>query len=462
MQIPLAPPSRMACLLAMCVFSAVSVAGSGDQKLSMSVRPGAAPMPAQPAAEAKSLGGSSLVELKYDNGQPGVSIGIVDDDEEPGHYIGAQGVFANRFTPTPDVLPLTIDQVSILFPATNSALSAGMAFQIVIYLGPSDDGDTDVREEILSTQLVSRVDFNLGQPSDTEFQTIVLPTPIKVEQGDVWIGFTNVLTRNDELPIYPAAVDQTATENADRSWIFFHGMIHEHFDGAVLADAAVAGTLSGSSFAGAWMIRGIGQSGAAVELTWEPPEVPGGPARFLEAQPLESKAEVTSDAESALGPAPAPGGIIAYKVYRASASPVIPSPGNLFATVPPASTSLRSSASREGSFFVVTVCYESGEESQPSNEASGGIPAANVTQVKVTPTKIVGKGSGFTTTVEVFVDGIAFSQPAKVNRKRKKVAQKGTLANGQAIGDYVTPGKEVIIGFRNSDGAVANRRFTRP
>ena len=157
---------------------------------------------------------------------------------------------------------------------------------------------------------------------------------------------------------------------------------------------------------------------------------------------------------------PGAGAATGYKVYRSSSPNVSTTSENLFAQVPPSQTSLPTGASASGSFFVVTTTYAGGE-SQASNEVSGGLKPATVTNVKVTSTKIKANGDGFTSTVLVFVDGIPFASGAKV-KGGKKVTQKGALITGQTLGEYLTPGKVVAITFRNADGAIATWVYTKP
>lgn len=87
------------------------------------------------------------------------------------------------------------------------------------------------------------------------------------------------------------------------------------------------------------------------------------------------------------------------------------------------------------------------------------MPAATLTSVKVTNVKIVAKGSAFTSTVAVFLDGIPFTSPAKV-KGNAKVVQKGTLVTGQSIPAYIASrGGTVLIQYRNSNGGIVARRY---
>jgi hypothetical protein len=197
---------------------------------------------------------------------------------------------------------------------------------------------------------------------------------------------------------------------------------------------------------------------ARATLDWDAPDasspLPLPPPEHLTATPIGSSA----------APAAEPilwrrAEVTGYNVYASSTSPVAPTPENLFTSVPPTMTSAAVPTSSGGSFFVVTATYANGE-SPPSNEASADVPAATLTgALKVTSVKVVGKGTGFTPTVQVFLDGIPFVAPAKV-KNGTKVVQKGTLVTGQTIGTYLaSKGGVVLVQFRNSNGGIAARRF---
>jgi hypothetical protein len=189
-------------------------------------------------------------------------------------------------------------------------------------------------------------------------------------------------------------------------------------------------------------------------LSWSPPdpnaEATLPPPRALTIVPNAEPgtAEKTSDAT--------PTG---YNVYRSGTPNVQTTPATLFASVPATQTSLPTSVDPSGSFFVVTATYDAGE-SGPSNEVSGGVSAATLASVKVTAAKIVAKGSDFSATVQVFVDGIPFASAAKV-KGGKKVTQKGNLLTGLSLGQYLAAHDTVAVTFRNENGGVATYVYTR-
>ncbi len=149
-----------------------------------------------------------------------------------------------------------------------------------------------------------------------------------------------------------------------------------------------------------------------------------------------------------------PGTLIGYNVYRSSAPNVVPGPATFFATVPQGQRAVRAPLGVNGSHFVVTALYTNGE-SVASNEIAIGEPGATLSSVKAKAAKITAKGQGFTATTAVFLDGLAFRDPAKV-KKLKRVVQAGPLASGQELRDYLDSGRTITITFVNDDGSLAS------
>jgi len=194
-------------------------------------------------------------------------------------------------------------------------------------------------------------------------------------------------------------------------------------------------------------------------LSWSPPDpnadVTLPPPRALTISPNANPGAAADTAEKARDAA-----VTGYNVYRSTTPNVQTTPENLFASVPPTQTSIPTTVDPSGSFFVVTATYDAGE-SGPSNEVSGGVPAATLASVKVTAAKIVAKGADFSASVQVFVDGIPFLSPAKV-KARKKVTQKGNLLTGQSLGQYLASHGTIAVTFRNDNGGVATYVYTKP
>ncbi len=192
-------------------------------------------------------------------------------------------------------------------------------------------------------------------------------------------------------------------------------------------------------------------------LMWDPPD-PASPLAEPPPQHLVAIPIGSASAEPAAAPLEPQAPVTGYNVYSSNSSPVVQSPDTFFMSVPATQTTAPVPTSAGGSFFVVSATYATGE-SGPSNEASADVPAATLTSVKVTNVKIVAKGSAFTSTVAVFLDGIPFTAAAKV-KGTAKVVQKGTLITGQSIPAYIASrGGTVLIQFRNSNGGIVSRRY---
>jgi len=80
----------------------------------------------------------------------------------------------------------------------------------------------------------------------------------------------------------------------------------------------------------------------------------------------------------------------------------------------------------------------------------------------IVSSRIVAVGSNFMIGgVQVFIDGVGFSQQAKVRGGGSRVIQKGKLTDGRSIAEAVPPGKVVKMKFRNSNGGETEVSFRR-
>ena len=147
-----------------------------------------------------------------------------------------------------------------------------------------------------------------------------------------------------------------------------------------------------------------------------------------------------------------PWALTGYKVYRSATPDVATTEENLFTTLPPNQTAVDAGLAPGGSFFVITGVYGN-QESGPSNEASAGTPGADIGRVQIKGAKVVAKGTGFTSEVRVFVDGLPFASAAKV-KAGTKVTQKGRLLTGETVDEYFTPGRRVEVTFLNDDASL--------
>jgi hypothetical protein len=89
-----------------------------------------------------------------------------------------------------------------------------------------------------------------------------------------------------------------------------------------------------------------------------------------------------------------------------------------------------------------------------------GVPAGPVILSIKAGGKIKATGTGFTDDVQVFIGAVGFSRPASVRNENTLVVQKGALADGSNLGDVLTPGKTVIMSFRNRNGGIGSFSFT--
>jgi hypothetical protein len=229
-------------LLAAATFTAAPVAGQQIVRV--------------PAEQAGSLAkgaerGKAINRLRLDDGTAEEVLTLTDAERTK----SLQAVFVNRFTPTANQLPFTVENVSIAVRETCAAGDTGlrksMTFELVVYLDPTGSGDP------ANADLVARQTFNL-RPDDQKLQKVALEAPVTVTAGDVWIGYTNSFTSTDDRVIFHAALDTTNPKG--RSWIFYN--LASNFDGDVLEAAQVRHTIDEEGIPGNWLIRARGSVGS--------------------------------------------------------------------------------------------------------------------------------------------------------------------------------------------------------
>jgi uncharacterized repeat protein (TIGR01451 family) len=206
------------------------------------------------------------------------------------------------------------------------------------------------------------------------------------------------------------------------------------------------------------------QQGGFVQLDWLPPDpnspLPLPPPRALTITSVGGVAGATPLGVR-LDKAGKRADLVGYNVYRSNRAGTPPSQSTLLTSVPPSQTTAVVPTSPSGSFFTVTAVYDEGE-SDPTNEASGNVPAATLDEVRLKPARnrIVVFGVGFSDSVQVLVDGIPFAEPAKVKKVRTKVVQRGNLLTGQSVADYVASrGGVAILTIQNENGGIATFRL---
>jgi hypothetical protein len=505
--------------------------------------------------------------LQLDDGSFETVLGVVSGDQQTGY----QSVQLNRFTPDQVMLPLTIDTISILFPTRDrsgnlTGLRSGQTFQVLVYTDPAGTGDP------ANAKLRLRQNVRLA-PNNSRFQDIALSPPVTIQSGDVWIGYTNTITRTTHDPIFHGALDLSSSRG--RSWIFFDDDGGD-FSEDDLSTAPVKSTVDALGFGGNWLIRASGRralvvsgitpdfapsfsvdacpevhveikgvgfdhnitaaylttnpdgTGTRIDLThvenvdaetvtasvplaelgtdlssedpyyvfvesgdglvssghgpgahpldleitfarfsdscliWDAPDPndPGGVPREFRSV-ISPCFGPDSGGHHARG-GPLPTDIIAYKVYYSDRPGVSPLQSNAYKAFPAGARIHGFPRNFTGSakplFFIVTACRADGSESPPSNEF-GLMPPGGVSLRKVTPSKIVAAGSQFIGT-KVYFDEIPFTTDAVVKRNGRKVVQRGSLANGQTIAEYLTPGRSVVIKLQNTDGSVTHVPLT--
>lgn len=296
---------------------------------------------------------------------------------------------------------------------------------------------------------------------------------ITSQDGDTFAGTIGVPQQN--IVIFTLSGQVSDGGMIEGSWAFgpdvqFPPSVDSPVFTGEVANGKAAIELSGFLYEGnAGCHYLVALSSDSVTLTWVAPDTestdPLPPPRELVAvaNPVPPAARIEGiGAVATAGKVEAPreGAPTGYNVYRSSTPGVSTTPENLFASVPASQTSVPAPDGADGSFFVVTATYDSGE-SGPSNEVSGGVAAATLGTVNVKGAKIVAKGKDFSQHVQVFIDGIPFVSTARV-KGSTKVVQKGTLLTGETIPQYITSGKTVTLTFQNENGGIATKVFTQP
>lgn len=209
---------------------------------------------------------------------------------------------------------------------------------------------------------------------------------------------------------------------------------------------------------GAMAESGIAQIAGFETVTWVPPDPSAG-----DDAPPRNVSVGDGARPSPGGPAPRRGDatLVGYNIYRSHVPGVAITPSSLFASVGPTQTSVGVPAAPGGSFFRVTACYANGEGGA-SNEAEepARTPGPRLTRAPVVGNGgVTAKGTGFTSEVNVFVDGIPFVRPAKVKAGNTKVKQKGNLLVGLSAEAYLRQSGSSELIMRNSDGGTARVRI---
>jgi subtilisin family serine protease len=221
------------------------------------------------------MASDAAVSFVLDDGSPENFIGLLDITQSYAY----QFIWLNRFTPDPSEFPFTLDQIQVMFYDDVSGtynVSVGDAIDLVVY--QDADGNPANGATLLATfqDAVEAVD-------GTTWSVYNLSSPVVINgPGDVLIGVINRYVNDGVTPkSYPASLDTTSSNS--RSWIGWWSGSPP--DPAVLPPDYYFEVMSGT-FAGNWLIRGYGQTGAsgtpspsptAPSPTGTPPPSTGGP-----------------------------------------------------------------------------------------------------------------------------------------------------------------------------------------
>lgn len=88
-------------------------------------------------------------------------------------------------------------------------------------------------------------------------------------------------------------------------------------------------------------------------------------------------------------------------------------------------------------------------------------PGPLLQEITVLSDSISAIGIGFTSPMQILVDGVAFVDSPSVAADGRSVIQRGRLVNGKSIAEAVPAGKTVIIQFRNPDGGRITVQFRK-
>jgi hypothetical protein len=197
-----------------------------------------------------------LKELLATNENSDVDMSIDDGVPENGIHLTSGGgfIWLNRFTPDADAFPFYLYEIQVLFGNT---VSIGNQMQVVIYSDTDGDADPGTGAIYLGGET-----FGVVYNDDTTWNIFTLTNPIMVDgPGDVLVGLVNRTTGTD---IYPASIDQTASEG--RSWLGYYSAGDPPAQPSLPADSGW-GLIDDFGFAGNWTLRGLGGT-AEEDILW--------------------------------------------------------------------------------------------------------------------------------------------------------------------------------------------------
>ena len=144
-----------------------------------------------------------------------------------------------------------------------------------------------------------------------------------------------------------------------------------------------------------------------------------------------------------------PGPTRGLNIYASATPNFTPSPANFLQFVPFYQTSSSLAGAPAGSYFRVTQVYGQAESS-PSAVIGGPLP--DVTKVKLAASKVIIDGVNFVGPVSVLFDGVPFESAAKLKKNDTRVQQKGLLATGETVGQYLQRRGRVLVTVKTAAG----------
>jgi hypothetical protein len=186
---------------------------------------------------------------------PGDPVNLVLDDGSVDNNIGIGGtsefIFVNRFTPTE--FPIQLDHVQVWFSA-GTGMAVGQTFDVYLFANTSGNTDPAVGAVYVGGQTGNTI-ATLDSWTD-----VALTTPLDFAgPGDVVVVVVHRLIPGST--IYPAALDQTATQQ--RSWAGWYTTPNVPDPPTLPPDNTW--TLIDAYFPGNWLVRATG-SVVPVEL----------------------------------------------------------------------------------------------------------------------------------------------------------------------------------------------------
>ena len=193
------------------------------------------------------------IELNVDSTSPDASISVVSYTFTGG--IPAKFAFGNRFTLSNDQAPFRLEAVAAILTETteNEGFQVGEPIGIVVFVDAASTGD--ISKAIPVFQGESTVQRTDG------FSVYGLPSPIVVQQGDIYIVIVD-LTTDDHATLLPF-VDQNEGGNADpRSFVATSVGTADQGSAYIMANELPLGD---GNFAGNFIIRGLGDPAEATD-----------------------------------------------------------------------------------------------------------------------------------------------------------------------------------------------------